>query len=299
MVLARANAWQLARTRLVFAGEPRLMGIVNVTPDSFSDGGRYLAPDAAVEHGLRLAEAGAAMLDVGGESTRPGSEPVSTDEELRRVIPVVERLAVRAGVPISVDTSKAAVARAALEAGAEAINDISALAGDEAMLRVVADGGCGVCLMHMQGTPRTMQHDPRYADVLADVFAFLRARRDAVVAAGVPAESIALDPGIGFGKTLQHNLVLLAGAARFHELGCPLLYGPSRKRFVAEVLGDSHADRDMGTVGVCLALALRGVQVVRVHHVAAVRDALRLFAASGGLPADKGFSASAREGDAR
>lgn len=292
MTALQAQVWQLARARLALSGTPRLMGIVNVTPDSFSDGGRFFDRAAAVDHGLRLADEGAELLDIGGESTRPGSDPVSSDEELRRVVPVVERLAARLPVPISVDTSKAAVARAAIEAGAEAVNDVSALRADDAMLRVVCDSGCGVVLMHMLGTPQTMQRDPQYHDVVADVRAFLRERCESLVSAGVPAERIVLDPGIGFGKTVEHNLALLAHSAAFHELGRPLLVGPSRKRFIGAVVGDTGADRDAGTVGVCLALATSGVQILRVHNVRAVRHALQLFEACGGNARRMGGKAS-------
>jgi len=275
--------WRLRTATLRFGKIPLLMGVVNVTPDSFSDAGRFLDPAAAVEQGLRLAAEGAALLDIGGQSTRPGAEPVTAAEELRRVVPVVAALAGQAPVPVSIDTDKALVAREALDAGAEAINDVTALGGDPNMLPLAAEAGCGLCAMHMQGTPRTMQQDPVYADVVEEVFAFLAARRDALTAAGVGRERIALDPGIGFGKTTEHNLALLRNAARLHELGCPIVIGHSRKRFIGRVLGDSGADRTAGTIGVGLSLARRGVQVLRVHDVAAVRQALLLFEAGGGL----------------
>jgi len=277
------NRWQL-RCRTLAAGRiPLLMGVVNVTPDSFSDGGKFFEAAAALEHGLRLAEEGADLLDVGGQSTRPGSDPVDTDEELRRVVPVVAELCRRTSLPVSIDTDKSAVAREALAAGAEVINDVTALCGDLAMIPLAVESSCGVCAMHMRGTPRTMQQEPVYEDVVEDVFAYLLARRDALIAAGVKQSRIALDPGIGFGKTTQHNLTLLRRAARFHDLGCPLLVGHSRKRFIGEVLADDKADRTAGTVGVSLALARKGVQVLRIHNVAAVRQALVLFEASGGL----------------
>jgi dihydropteroate synthase len=279
----RADRWQLRTRTLRFGRLPRLMGIVNVTPDSFSDGGRYLDPAAAIEHGLRLEAEGADLLDIGGQSTRPGAEPVGLDEELRRVMPVVAGLAERVGVPLSIDTSQAAVAREALRAGVEAINDVTALTADPAMLPLAAESGCGVCAMHMQGTPQTMQQAPHYDDVVGEVFDYLRERRDALEAAGVPRERIALDPGIGFGKTLEHNLALLRGIGRLHRLGCPLVVGHSRKRFIGGVLGDPEADRTAGTIGMALALARRGVEVLRVHDVAAVRHALLLFEAGGGL----------------
>jgi len=261
---------------------PALMGVVNVTPDSFSDGGRFVDPDLAVAHALRLVAEGAVILDVGGESTRPGAAPVDVDEELRRVVPVVERLAGETETPISVDTSKAAVARAALAAGASVVNDVTGLEGDPAMLPLVAETGCDVCVMHMRGEPRTMQNDPRYDDVVADVKAYLARRRDALVAAGVAPERITLDPGIGFGKTYEHNLELLRRVGELHELGRPLLVGHSRKRFLGQILGDPDADRTAATVGVAVWLASQGVQLIRVHDVRPVADALRAYAAVSG-----------------
>jgi len=262
---------------------PLVMGIVNVTPDSFSDGGHWLEPRAAVDHAMELVAAGAEILDLGGESTRPGAEPVAVQEELRRVVPVIERLNEATDVPLSIDTYKAHVAREAIAAGARIINDITALSHDPDMLDVVVQTGCGVCAMHMQGTPRSMQHDPVYGDVVAEVFEYLRGRRDFLMGAGVTADQIALDPGIGFGKNLEHNRSLLREAWRLHALGCPILIGPSRKRFIGQWLGDAQLDRTAGTVGVCLALAVQGVQILRVHDVGAVRQALRLFDAAGGL----------------
>jgi len=283
--IAIARHWRLRTCTLDFGPLPLLMGIVNVTPDSFSDGGRFFNSDAAIEHGLRLAAEGADILDIGGESTRPGAEPVDADEELRRVLPVVEALAAQCRRPISIDTSKAEVARRAIEAGAEIINDVTALTGDPIMPAVAAESRCAVCAMHIQGTPRTMQDRPTYTDVVAEVMEYLGRRRDALLAAGIERERIALDPGIGFGKTTEHNLQLLTHADRFHALGCPVLVGPSRKRFIADVgrLPPAGADRMPGTIGAALALARRGVQVLRVHDVAAVRQALLLFRAAGGL----------------
>jgi dihydropteroate synthase len=259
------------------------MGILNVTPDSFSDGGKFVDPKAAVDHGLRLAAEGADILDVGGESTRPYADAVGVQEELDRVIPVLAALAPRVLVPLSIDTTKAAVAREALAAGAEIINDITALQGDEEMIELARQSQAGVCLMHMRGTPATMQVDPMYDDVVGEVFEFLRARRDAAIAAGIEHDRIALDPGIGFGKTHQHNLALLKHCRRFHALGCPILVGHSRKAFIGKVLGDKAADTTAGTIGVAIALANQGVQILRVHDVAAVRAALLLYEASGGL----------------
>ncbi len=284
----RADRWKLCDRVLTFGRLPLLMGIVNVTPDSFSDGGEFFDPTAAVEQGLRLAAEGAEIIDVGGQSTRPGSLDVDTDEELRRVMPVLEGLREQTSVPLSIDTSKAVVAQAALDAGALIVNDVTALTGDAAMLDVVLRAEAAVCVMHMLGEPRTMQKNPRYDDVVQDVFDYLRARRDALTAAGIEPSRIALDPGIGFGKTTEHNLALLSGAARFHALGCPLLVGHSRKRFIGQVIEDDSAhcrgaDRTPGTIAVSLALVRQGVQIIRVHDVAAVRQALLLFAASGGL----------------
>ncbi|MBN2022621.1 MAG: dihydropteroate synthase [Pirellulales bacterium] len=259
------------------------MGVVNVTPDSFSDGGRYREPAAAIARGLALAADGADLLDVGGQSTRPGAAPVGADEELARVLPVLRGLTDQTAVPLSIDTSKAAVARAAVEAGATVINDVTALSGDPDMLAVAVESEVGVCAMHMQGTPENMQDAPRYDDVVADVFDYLARCRDRLVAAGIDRARIALDPGIGFGKTAEHNLALLASVGRLHALGCPVLVGPSRKRFIGHVLGDPSADRTAGTLGVALALARAGVQILRVHDVAAARQALLLFAAAGGL----------------
>jgi dihydropteroate synthase len=250
---------------------PLVRGIVNVTPDSFS-------------HGLRLVAAGADILDVGGESTRPYSAPVDAEEEWRRVGDVVRRLAAEGGVPVSIDTSKAAVAERAVAAGAEIINDVTGLEGDADMLRLAVASGAAVCAMHMQGTPATMQVDPRYDDVVADIHAYLRRRRDALVTAGIPLERICLDPGIGFGKTHAHNLTLLARADRFLDLGVPILVGHSRKGFIGKLLEQrlgrpaTEADRDAGTTGAACLLASRGVQIVRVHAVGLVRAALELHA---------------------
>ncbi len=278
----RATTWQLRTRQLRFERRPLLMGILNVTPDSFSDGGCYVTPQAAIARAEQLVAEGADIIDVGGESTRPGARPVDAAEELRRVMPVLERICADLPVPVSIDTSKAAVAEEALAAGVQIVNDVTAL-GDPAMLHLVARTGAAVCLMHMQGTPQTMQRQPVYRDVLHEVAAFLTARRDAVVAAGVDRARIALDPGIGFGKRLEHNLTLLGNAWQLHELGCAVLVGPSRKRFIGELVGDERADRTAGTIGAALSLAKQGVQVLRVHDVAAVRQALVVFEATGGV----------------
>jgi len=281
--MQRATQWRLRSRTLALPRLPILMGIVNVTPDSFSDAGQFADHQAAIDRAKQLVDDGAALIDVGGESTRPYSEPVGVDEELRRTIPVVQAIAPTLGVPISIDTSKARVAREAISAGAEIINDVTGLTGDPEMIEVALSSGTGVSAMHMQGTPQTMQDDPRYDDVVADVWQYLRKRRDALNEAGIEPARIALDPGIGFGKTHEHNLALLRNCDRYHELGCPLLVGHSRKGFIAHVLADKETDRTHGTVGVALALATRGVQIIRVHDVLPVAQALALFEAAGGL----------------
>ncbi|MBM4003174.1 MAG: dihydropteroate synthase [Planctomycetes bacterium] len=261
------------------------MGIVNCTPDSFSDGGRYGEPAAAVDHALSLIEQGADILDIGGESTRPYATPVTVEQELRRVIPVLEGLAGKVAVPLSIDTSKSAVAQAAIAAGAEIINDVTGLEGDTQMPAVARETRAGVCAMHMRGSPQTMQDDPRYDDVVEEIFEYLRRRRDGLLAAGIDRERICLDPGIGFGKTHDHNVTLLKSCRRFHALGMPLLVGYSRKGFIGKLLGDATRDRLAANVGIAAALALQRVQILRVHDVGAVRDALLLFEACGGMSA--------------
>jgi len=279
----RSQYWQLRTRRLEFSRRPLLMGIVNVTPDSFSDGGQFSDAAQAIDHALRLEADGADILDIGGESTRPYSEPVDAKRELDRVLPVIEAVCRQSRVPVSIDTSKATVARIAIEAGAEIINDITGLTGDSEMLAVARDSRAGICAMHMRGTPQTMQNDPVYADVVGEVLAYLAGRRDSLLQAGIERERICLDPGIGFGKTHQHNLTLMANCWRFHELGCPLLVGHSRKGFIGKVIGDKSANRLHGTVGGALSLARQGIQIVRVHDVRPVREALLLFEATGGL----------------
>ncbi|MGK2938326.1 MAG: dihydropteroate synthase [Solirubrobacteraceae bacterium] len=254
------------------------MGIVNVTPDSFSDGGRWLDPSAAVAHGLQLASEGTAILDVGGESTRPGAAAVSAEEERRRVVPVVEGLTA-AGARVSVDTMKAAVAEAALDAGATFVNDVAALRGPD-MAALVADRGCDVCLVHMRGEPRTMQNDPQYDDVVDDVRAFLTARVEVALAAGVARERIVLDPGIGFGKTVDHNLELLDRLDELVALGFPILVGTSRKSFLGKIVGRDADDRLPGTIATNVLALARGASIFRVHDVAPVRDALVVAAAT-------------------
>lgn len=262
-------------------GRAAVMGVVNVTPDSFSDGGRYLDPGAAVEHGLELAAAGADVLDVGGESTRPGAEPVEAGEEARRVVPVIRRLAAEAKVPVSVDTTKAAVAAAALEAGASIVNDVSAGRFDEAMLPLVAVAGAGYVAMHMQGTPATMQREPRYGDVVAEVGEFLVGRLAAAEEAGIARERLWADPGIGFGKTAAHNFELLA---RLPELvatvGVPVVVGTSRKVFIGAALGGLPVDeREEGTLATVVWALDRGASMVRVHDVRPAVEVARLLAA--------------------
>jgi dihydropteroate synthase len=259
------------------------MGIVNVTPDSFSEAGKFFDPQAAVEQAFRLIHDGADIVDIGGESTRPYSTPVSADEELRRVAPVIEGIRRQSSAPVSIDTSKASVARAAIDAGAEIINDVTGLVGDPEMIPLAVRTGVGVCAMHMQGTPQTMQDDPRYGDVVEEIYRYLAQRRDALLDAGIERERICLDPGIGFGKTHQHNVTLMAHCGRFLELGCPVLIGHSRKGFLGKVLGDKEADRDAATAGAALAAAAQGVQILRVHSVRMVHEALLAFEACGGI----------------
>ena len=258
-----------------------LMGIVNVTPDSFSDGGRYLDVGAAIAHGLELEAEGADILDIGGESTRPGAAAVPKEEELRRVIPVLEGLRERgARARLSIDTSKAAVARAAVQAGATLVNDVTALRGDPAMAEVVAASGARCCLMHMLGTPRTMQEDPRYGDVVDDVRAFLEERLAFAVAAGVREDRIVLDPGIGFGKTAEHNLELLRRLDELVAIGPPVLVGTSRKSFLGRITGREVDERLPATIASNVLAFARGARLFRVHEVAPVADALAVAAAT-------------------
>jgi dihydropteroate synthase len=259
----------------------RIMGVVNVTPDSFSDGGAFLERDAAVEHGLRLAFEGADLLDIGGESARPGAEPVPEREELDRVIPVIEGIRARdEAVRISIDTSKAAVAAAALDAGADYVNDVTALRGDPDMAALVAERGVDVCLMHMLGTPRTMQSEAHYDDVVADVREFLEQRVEAAVGAGIALERIEVDPGIGFAKNVDHNLELLGRLREIASLGRPVVLGTSRKSFLGKITGRETAERVPATLATVVMAYERGAEVFRVHDVAAARDALIVAAAT-------------------
>ncbi len=258
---------------------PLIMGIVNVTPDSFSDGGHYLDARAAIEHGLRLIEAGADLLDIGGESTRPGAAPVPSEVELERVIPVVEGLR-GTGVALSVDTMKPAVMQAALAAGADMINDVNALRAPGAWA-AVRDSPCGLCLMHMRGEPRTMQNAPHYNDVVGEVRAFLRQRLDAAQAEGIARERLLIDPGFGFGKTLEHNIALFKSLAELADMA-PVLVGVSRKSMLGQITGRPVGERLVASVTAAVLAAQRGAAVIRVHDVAATRDALRVWQALGG-----------------
>lgn len=265
----RAGRYRFALDR------PLVMGIVNVTPDSFSDGGRFLAAERAIEHGLRLSAEGADLVDVGGESTRPGAESVPVEEELRRVIPVARALAER-GVAVSIDTQKPEVMRAAVEAGAVMVNDVNALRAEGALAAVAATDAA-VCLMHMQGTPQTMQLEPTYQDVVADVRCFLLQRVEAALTSGIARERIVLDPGFGFGKTREHNIALLRHLDALADAGFPVLAGLSRKSVIAHITGRSVEERVFGSVAAAIIAAQNGASLVRVHDVAATRDALAVL----------------------
>jgi dihydropteroate synthase len=266
---------------------PLVMGIVNVTPDSFSDGGRHDRPGAALDHALQLVAEGADLLDVGGESTRPGAEPVSEAEELERVIPVIERIRAETAVPISIDTVKPAVMHAAVAAGADMVNDVMGLRAEGA-LAAVAELGVPVCLMHMQGEPRTMQKAPTYVDVVADIESFFQQRLEACERAGIDTGRVVLDPGFGFGKTLAHNLALLARFSDLRKLGCPLLAGLSRKSMLGTLTGKTQpSDRVSASVAAALLAAERGAAIVRVHDVEPTVDALKVLeAVSGTAPVE-------------
>ena len=253
---------------------PLVMGIVNVTPDSFFDGGRFYDPQRAVAHAVRLVEEGADLLDIGAESTRPGALPVDDEEELRRLIPVVAAVAKAVSVPISVDTSKAVVARAAIDAGASMVNDVTALRGDKAMVEVVAKTGAGLVLMHMQGTPETMQRAPQYDDVVEDVARYLGEQARFAMDRGIAQQRIVLDPGIGFGKTLAHNIDLLANLHAFLQLGFPVLVGPSRKGFIGQLTRQSAEGRAWGTAGVVALAVEHGASILRVHDVGPMKDVI-------------------------
>jgi dihydropteroate synthase len=261
-----------------FTDGPALMGVLNVTPDSFSDGGQHGTTDAAVAHGITLAEAGAAIIDVGGESTRPGAAPVDQAEEIRRTIPVIEALASR-GITVSIDTRHAAVMREGINAGARIVNDITALTGNPQSLAIVADAGVPVILMHMQGEPQTMQRDPTYVWAPGDIYDYLKDRIAACVAGGIAKDRIAVDPGIGFGKTDVHNAALFNHLAMFHGLGCAVVLGASRKGFISRMSQGEGADHRLaGSLAAALHGAAQGVQILRVHDVAETRQALAIFA---------------------
>lgn len=286
--LPAAVARRLSRPRGVIAGltmdRPRLMGILNVTPDSFSDGGRFDRPEAALAHARAMVAAGADILDIGGESTRPGAAEVSVADEIARTAPVIRALR-KSGVmvPVSIDTRKAPVARAALESGARFVNDVAALSYDPQIAHEAAEAGVPLCLMHAQGTPATMQNDPRYGDVLLDVYDFLEAAIARAEAAGIPRDRIVVDPGIGFGKSAAHNLTLLRGLSLFHQTGCTILLGASRKRFIGALAGGAAASdagqRLPGTLAVTLAALQQGVQIHRLHDMVEAKQALRLWQA--------------------
>ena len=261
-------------------GRPNLMGILNVTPDSFSDGGRYLEPDAAVAQARLMQESGAEIIDVGGESTRPGAETVDVAEEIKRVQPPISAISEEMGTPVSIDTRKAAVAEAALDAGATIVNDVSGFTFDPALAALCAARNVPVCVMHAQGDPQTMQRDPQYENVLLDVYDFLSERIESLVAQGIARSQIIIDPGIGFGKTLEHNLTLLRNLSLFHTLGCPVLLGASRKRFIGTISGADIADTRMpGSVAIALHAMMQGIQIIRVHDVAETRQAFALWRA--------------------
>ena len=262
--------------RALVLDRPRIAGVVNVTPDSFSDGGKYLDPARAIAHGLKLAEEGADLLDIGGESTRPGADAVSVNEETARIVPVIEALAKQTSLPIAIDTSKPEVMRAAIAAGAGMINDVRALRGDGA-LDAAADLKVPICLMHMLGEPRTMQQDPHYDDVVADVRRFLAERIFACEMSGIDKNKLVVDPGFGFGKTLEHNLALLRSLDQFAALGVPLMVGLSRKSMIGTLTGAVLNDRIAGSVAAALIAVQKGAGIVRVHDVAATRDALAVW----------------------
>ena len=272
--------WQTTRFRIDLT-RPRVMGIVNVTPDSFSDGGRHATSVAAIGHARRLVDEGADILDIGGESTRPGADPVAPPEEIARVVPVIAALRAEGiQVPISIDTRNAAVAEAAFEAGADLWNDVSALSHGPDSLALAARSACAICLMHAQGDPKTMQDAPAYDDVLLDVCDFLEARIVAAESAGITRTRLLVDPGIGFGKTVAHNLALVRGLALLHGLGCPILVGASRKRFIGTIADvPVPADRVAGSIAVALEALRQGAQVIRVHDVRETRQAVALWSA--------------------
>jgi len=267
--------WRTSRRTFDLGGHGLLMGILNVTPDSFTDGGRFYDTHAAVDHGVRMANEGAAIIDVGGESTRPGADPVAPEDELRRVIPVIEALRSRTDAAISIDTSKAVVARAAIEAGAEIINDVTALAGDLAMAALAAETGAGIVLMHMRGNPRTMQQNTSYPDIISDIAGHLAERVQAAITAGIAEDRIAIDPGIGFAKTAEQNWALIEGLAAFAVMGHPVVLGVSRKSFLKSLAGDDIRRRDEESARLTARCFALGARIFRVHEIPENLAALR------------------------
>jgi dihydropteroate synthase len=262
--------------RFDLSGKIVLLGILNITPDSFSDGGLYLDPETALRRAMLMEEEGADIIDIGGESTRPFAEPVTAEEEMRRVLPAIEGIRRHSDIPISIDTTKAAVARAAVAAGADMINDISGLKSDPEMLKVLRDNKLPVIIMHSKGTPAEMQIDPRYDDLIGEISSFLAGRAEAAIAAGAPADGIVLDPGIGFGKTAAHNLTIFKRLSEFTRLGHPLAVGPSRKSFIGKLLKLEAAERLEGTLAASAAAVLNGADIVRLHDIRAGRRAVDL-----------------------
>jgi dihydropteroate synthase len=277
MTVPRADTWTIKDQVLRFRKTPLIMGILNVTPDSFSDGGNFYTVQAAVDRAKQLEDAGADIIDIGGESTRPYSQPVSPADELQRIAPVLERLQGSICIPISIDTTKASVARAAIDLGAKIINDVSGLEADEQMVDVARETQAGICAMHRQGTPQNMQDNPSYENCALEILEYLRQRDHSLTKAGISPERICLDPGIGFGKSHQHNLELIQSVGLFHHLGRPILVGHSRKGFIGKILGDKDLGRDYGTLGVSFAMQVQGVQILRVHDVAGHVQAFRLL----------------------
>lgn len=277
MTHRRIYNWR-CRDRTIRLGEKTLvMGILNVTPDSFSDGGNFADPNKAVEHALEMVAQGADIIDIGGESTRPGADPVSAEDEIRRTVPIIGKLREHSDIPVSIDTMKSEVARRALEAGADIINDVSAFEADEEMAAVAAETGAGVVLMHKQGSPKTMQDDPTYGHVVEEVRDYLQSRLDFAVQRGVARDRMVIDPGIGFGKTYEHNLELLRGLHTLAECGCPVLVGASRKRFIGHLLNRGNpAERLAGSLGAAAWAAEQGAHILRVHDVIETCDVCRI-----------------------
>ncbi|HJV66457.1 MAG TPA: dihydropteroate synthase [Geomonas sp.] len=280
-MIATPAAWELPR-RSLSMDRPLVMGILNVTPDSFSDGNRFFSTESAVRRALEMEEEGADIIDIGGESTRPKAPAVSLDEELRRVVPVIEALAGKLSVPISVDTYKAAVARAACAAGAEIVNDVSGLFFDEGMAAAVAEAEAGLVVMHTRGTPQSMQADTHYDDLLADVKAYLAASLELAAKAGIKPSRIVIDPGLGFGKSMQGNLDLIRRLKEFLPMGHPILIGPSRKSFIGTVIGKTGVERIFGTAAAVAVSVVNGASIVRVHDVAAMKDVVLMAKALAG-----------------